>query len=296
MTARVPARAVILVCLAFAVAIVLAPAQRAEAALPGGPLFQLPFPCGQTWNGNSSNSSAHRSYEIDFNRTDDVNDPVVAVRAGVVRTAAHQGSVNRYGNLVKIEHAGGWFSYYAHLNRMDVSVGQTVRQGQQIGIVGNTSAPGNNISPHLHFELRNGPSYPSNIRPAYFDGIRFNYTAGSQNLTSRNCNDPEALCGSGYAAIDLAYLNSGGTHYGTVYLMWNGSNQNNCVVTVKHRSRTTATSTSAYLEPQGATRVTDSGSFLNYAGPVRKYSPSCVRWGGATSGVAYNSPLEHCGS
>ncbi|MEV4019563.1 M23 family peptidase, partial [Nonomuraea angiospora] len=32
------------------------------------PSFQLPFPCGQTWTGNSSASSAHKSYEIDFNR------------------------------------------------------------------------------------------------------------------------------------------------------------------------------------------------------------------------------------
>lgn len=270
-------------------------APPAEAAVAGGPLFQLPFPCGQTWNGNSSNSSAHRSYEIDFNRTDDVNDPVVAAGAGIVRTATHQGSTNRYGNLVKIEHPGGWFTYYAHLNRMDVSIGQQVAQGQQIGLLGNTSAPGNTISPHLHYEVRQGATgYPDNIRRGYFDGISFDYAGdGAQDLTSRNCNDPEALCGSGYEAIDLAHLDASGVHHGTVYLMWNGSA--NCVVTVKHRNRTTATTTSAYLEPEGATRVTDSGQFLNYAGPVRKTAPGCIRWGGAIGSVAYNSPLEHCG-
>ncbi|MGH3747178.1 MAG: M23 family metallopeptidase [Micromonosporaceae bacterium] len=279
--------------LAIAIAMVLVPADRADAALTGGPLFQMPFPCGQTWNGNSSNSSAHQSYEIDFNRTDDVNDPVVAADAGIVRTAAHQGSVNRYGNLIKIEHPGGWFSYYAHLNRMDVSVGASVKQGQQIGIVGNTSAPGNNITPHLHFELRNGPSYPSNIKPAHFDGIRFNYTAGSQDLTSRNCDDPEALCGAGYDVIDLDHLDASGVHHGTVYLTWNGTS--NCVVTVKHRNRGATSTVTAYIEPEGSTRVTDTGAYFNYAGPVRKAAPGCVRWGGAIGSVVYNSPLEHCG-
>lgn len=279
--------------LAFATTLAASPAAGAVA---GGPLLQLPFPCGQTWNGNAANSSAHRSYEIDFNRTDDVNDPVVAAGAGIVRTATHQGSVNRYGNLVKIEHPGGWFSYYAHLNRMDVSIGQRVAQGQQIGLLGNTSAPGNNISPHLHFEVRQGTTgYPNNIRPAHFDGIRFDYSGdGAANVTSRNCDDPEALCGAGYTAIDLAHLDASGVHHGTVYLMWNGTAGANCVVTVKHRNRGTATTTSAYLEPEGATRVTNSGAFFNYAGPVRKAAPNCVRWGGATGGVAYNSPLEHC--
>ncbi|WP_414640448.1 M23 family metallopeptidase [Amycolatopsis sp.] len=82
--------------------------------------------------------SAHRKWEIDFNRgsTDDADlgDTVVAAAAGKVATSAHQGSENGYGNLVKIDHGGV--------------------QGQKIGELGNTSKPGNGISPHPHFEVR----------------------------------------------------------------------------------------------------------------------------------------------
>src|SRR5262245_49320690 len=79
------------------------------AVAQAAPAFQVPFPCGQTWHGNSSSSSAHQNWEIDFNRgsggSADLGDTVVAAAEGTVRTAAHQGSANGYGNLVKIEHA-----------------------------------------------------------------------------------------------------------------------------------------------------------------------------------------------
>ncbi len=157
------------------------PAQAAQ------PLFQLPFPCGQTWHGNNSNSSAHATpWEIDFNRGDDEGMPVLAAAAGTVVTAAHQGSANGYGTLGKISHGrSGYNTYYAHLKDMAVEAGQPVAQGQLIGWVGNTSEPGNSISPHLHYEVRLGSSWPDGIQPAYFDGVRFPYPDG--DVTSRNC-------------------------------------------------------------------------------------------------------------
>jgi peptidase M23-like protein len=278
------------------VAVAVFPATRA-AASGTRPMLQMPFPCGQAWTGDSNDSSVHTGYEIDFNRGSssyaDLGDTVVAAANGRVVTSAHQGSSNGYGNLIKIDHGDGWYTYYAHLNSRSVSAGATVQQGQRIGTVGNTSKPGNNITPHLHFELRNDGSYPASVQPAYFDGIRFGYTR--QTLTSRNCNDAEQLCGSGFETIDWAHLNSSsGTHYGTVYLTWNGSKSQNCVVTVKHRDRSSATSTKAYLEPRGSTRSQDSGSYYQYAGPVRRTAPSCIRWGGSIGSIAYNSPSEHC--
>jgi hypothetical protein len=174
--------------IAAAVVAVAASVAVAVPAQAAAPLFQLPFPCGQTWRGDSDGSSAHVSWEIDFNRgsgADDLGDPVVAAAAGVVRTASNQGSANGYGNLVKIEHSGGYFTYYAHLDSMAVSVGQSVAQGATIGAVGNTSKPGNDISPHLHYEVRLGTGYPGNVEPAYFNGVRFGYP--DQTLTSRNC-------------------------------------------------------------------------------------------------------------
>jgi murein DD-endopeptidase MepM/ murein hydrolase activator NlpD len=260
------------------------------------PAFQVPFPCGQTWHGNSSNSSAHRNWEIDFNRgsggSADLGDTVVAAAEGTVRTAAHQGSANGYGNLVKIEHPGNYFTFYAHLSSIAVTVGQVVSRGQSIGAVGNTSKPGNNILPHLHYEVRLGSSgYPNNIQPAVFNGVRFGYP--DANVTSNNCStsyDPVQVCGDGYRVIDTARLGTAGT----VDLLWHNDLQNNCVVTFKFASKGTPTATSAYLEPAGSARQTDSGNFSYYAGPVRAHAPGCIRWGGSTGGVSFNSPLEHC--
>ncbi|NRQ40546.1 M23 family metallopeptidase [Nonomuraea sp. NN258] len=264
--------------------------------------FQLPFPCGQTWTGNSSASSAHQSWEIDFNRGGsadaDLGDPVVAAAAGTVVISAHQGSTNGFGNLVKIDHGSGWSTYYAHLNVRSVSAGQAVSQGQQIGTVGKTSKPGNNISAHLHYEVRLGSSYPSNIQKAVFNGVTFGYPA--QTLASKNCGGsstnpytPQEACGSGYGVVDSAGLGTSGT----VYLLYNSGNGNNCVVTMKSTSLGTPTATTAYLEVQGSTRKTDSGNYGYYAGPVYAYAPGkCVRWGGKAGSSVYDSPFEHCGS
>ena len=77
--------------------------------------------------------------------------PVVAARAGTVTFA---GWSNRgFGNLVKIRHAGGAETWYAHFNRILVTVGQQVRQGEVVGRIGST---GISTGPHLHFEVHEG--------------------------------------------------------------------------------------------------------------------------------------------
>ncbi|BCJ70639.1 peptidase M23 [Catellatospora sp. IY07-71] len=259
------------------------------------PAFQLPFPCGQTWNGNSTNSSAHVSWEIDFNRgstaTADLGDTVVAAAAGTVEVSAHQGSVNGYGNLIVIDHGGGYFTYYAHLDSRAVVAGQSVLRGQAIGALGNTSKPGNNISPHLHYEVRYPDRSQSHIIKAVFNGSTFGY--GSANVTSNNCAtsyDPAEVCGAGFQMIDSVKLGSAGT----ANLLWKGSTGQNCTVTLKMSSVGTPTATSSFLEPQGASRTTDSGSYSYYAGPVIRTAPGCVKWGGSAGGTTYTSGFEHC--
>ncbi|OZM56663.1 hypothetical protein CIB95_10585 [Lottiidibacillus patelloidae] len=77
----------------------------------------------------------------------------VASAGGVVFKAEYYGG---YGNVVFITHNIQGFTFtttYAHLDRIDVSVGQEVEQGQHLGIVGNT---GYSTGPHLHFELIEG--------------------------------------------------------------------------------------------------------------------------------------------
>ena len=56
-----------------------------------------------------------------------------------------------YGNLVVVDHANGYATYYAHLSGFRVYAGQGVQRGQLIGLVGST---GNSSGPHLHFEIR----------------------------------------------------------------------------------------------------------------------------------------------
>ncbi|AQU65592.1 LysM peptidoglycan-binding domain-containing M23 family metallopeptidase [Streptomyces niveus] len=84
---------------------------------------------------------------------------VKAVGPGTVVSAGWSGS---YGNEVVIKHDDGQYSQYAHLSSLAVSAGQTVAGGDQIGLSGST---GNSTGPHLHFEIRTGPSYGSDVDP-----------------------------------------------------------------------------------------------------------------------------------
>ncbi|MFE0247099.1 peptidoglycan DD-metalloendopeptidase family protein [[Kitasatospora] papulosa] len=84
---------------------------------------------------------------------------VRSIGEGTVVSAGWSGS---YGNEVVIQHSDGMYSQYAHLSSLEVTTGQTVTGGQQIGLSGST---GNSTGPHLHFEVRTGPSYGSDVDP-----------------------------------------------------------------------------------------------------------------------------------
>jgi murein DD-endopeptidase MepM/ murein hydrolase activator NlpD len=64
-----------------------------------------------------------------------------------------------YGNCVIIDHRNGLWTVYGHFSRLYVSQGQTVYQGQALGIEGTT---GNSTGPHLHFEVRVGSNLYNN--------------------------------------------------------------------------------------------------------------------------------------
>ncbi|MGN9767819.1 peptidoglycan DD-metalloendopeptidase family protein [Micromonospora sp. SD12] len=123
----------------------LIPAAPAMAA----PTFKVPFPCGQSWSGQTRTNHSP-AYSLDFNRTDDLGDPVVASAPGTVDRVTDLGGTS-YGKYVRINHGGGYSTYYAHLNGFNVSVGQTVGYGKVIGWVGST---GGSTGPHLHYEQR----------------------------------------------------------------------------------------------------------------------------------------------
>ncbi|PSB54322.1 hypothetical protein C7B77_18500 [Chamaesiphon polymorphus CCALA 037] len=78
-----------------------------------------------------------------------VGTPINAAADGVVIVAGWKSG--GYGNLVEIRHSDGTTTRYGHNSQISVSVGQTVRQGQQIARMGST---GRSTGSHLHFEIR----------------------------------------------------------------------------------------------------------------------------------------------
>lgn len=112
--------------------------------------------------GNSGGRWAHKHSGQDF-----------AVPTGTKVDAVHKGTVVKaggngagdgpaYGNAIVIKHSKGSFSQYAHLSKINVKPGQTVKAGQKIGLSGDT---GNSSGPHLHFEIRHNANYGSAIEP-----------------------------------------------------------------------------------------------------------------------------------
>lgn len=80
-----------------------------------------------------------------------IGTPVLASASGRVIVAKLGGYNGGYGNMIIISHSNGTQTVYGHLNAINVTQGQAVNQGQQIGEVGNT---GKSSGPHLHFEVR----------------------------------------------------------------------------------------------------------------------------------------------
>lgn len=76
---------------------------------------------------------------------------IVAVAAGVV---IWSGQRHGYGNLIEINHGNGYVTRYGHNQKNLVKVGQTVKKGQKIALMGSS---GRSTGPHVHFEvLRDG--------------------------------------------------------------------------------------------------------------------------------------------
>ena len=86
-------------------------------------------------------------------------DRIVAVRSGVVSRATYDSSSGYY---VVVNHGDGYSSLYMHMTKYEVSVGQTVSQGQLLGYVGST---GVSTGPHLHFAITYNGNY---VNPAQY--------------------------------------------------------------------------------------------------------------------------------
>ncbi|MER8069880.1 transglycosylase family protein [Streptomyces sp. NPDC094034] len=129
---------------------------RAEKPKTGGVNAPVSASTGTQYRQSGSWASGYHT-GVDFPVPTGTS--VKAVAAGHVVSAGWEGS---YGYQVVIRHADGKYSQYAHLSALNVREGQQVGGGQRIARSGST---GNSTGPHLHFEMRTGPGYGSDIDP-----------------------------------------------------------------------------------------------------------------------------------
>ncbi len=78
----------------------------------------------------------------------DTGTPVVAAATGKVVYAAYH---PQYGNMIELDHGNDLTSRYAHASRLMVKMGDTVKVGDTVALLGST---GRSTGPHLHFEIR----------------------------------------------------------------------------------------------------------------------------------------------
>jgi peptidoglycan hydrolase-like protein with peptidoglycan-binding domain len=117
-----------------------------QVSAPTGPVRFLRPVSGQIGDGFGW-VGGRRHTGIDFPKP--MGAPVGAAGVGVVAFAGWNSG--GYGNLVVIRHRLGFESWYAHLSRIAVRVGQGVGGGTRLGYVGSS---GRSTGPHLHFEVR----------------------------------------------------------------------------------------------------------------------------------------------
>ena len=93
-----------------------------------------------------------------------VGDPIYATGDGVVESVERSRARRGYGTQILINHGFGYKTRYAHLNKLHVEKGDTIKRGQLIGDMGNT---GQSTSPHLHYEVIYNRTHVNPIN--YFD-------------------------------------------------------------------------------------------------------------------------------
>lgn len=110
---------------------------------------------GGCWN-DIRNGHGHSGVDI----VAPLNSTVIASKGGTVQYSSYDAA--GYGNYIVLNNGNGWYTLYGHLNRRDVSAGQQVGQGQQIGLSGNTGNAAGTIA-HLHFQLQNTPNVGAGV-------------------------------------------------------------------------------------------------------------------------------------
>ncbi len=135
----------------------VAAVRSAQAALPdgSGPVDNLASPLpgtdriavsgfGMRTHPVHGDVRMHQGVDLDAPE----GSPIAAISDGIVTFAGERGS---YGNLVIVDHGGGFETRYAHQQFLSVQTGDLVTAGDILGAVGST---GTSTGPHLHLEVR----------------------------------------------------------------------------------------------------------------------------------------------
>ncbi|SEH04112.1 Peptidase family M23, partial [Nonomuraea solani] len=191
---RLASSALLLTTVAGGLAATSTTATAAATAAAAAPNLQLPFSCGQKWRLDTWGHAPALDMVKEPDQHGTEGATLVAAAAGRVDKAFYH---ENGGNVVQIDHGGGYFTTYIHLQSRGVSAGDRVQQGTVIGKVGKTGGESNG-HPHLHFELAydaNGDGDASwgfagseRIKPT-FNGVTYGQSNSRtwRNVESFNC-------------------------------------------------------------------------------------------------------------
>jgi murein DD-endopeptidase MepM/ murein hydrolase activator NlpD len=183
----VKARVAAAIAVACSAALLLPGCEEPQAPCSGYPAqetspYVLPWPTGAAYpvytgncrDGNATHSGDRR-YAYDFRMP--VGTVITAARGGAVAVVVEQygDDDHEFGheNVVFLSHDDGTFTLYFHLARSGVlvEVGDAVRVGDPIGILGTSGSIGRDLVPHLHFEAAS-QLRPIRSLPAVFRNTR----------------------------------------------------------------------------------------------------------------------------
>jgi len=119
----------------------------ALAVLPPTTANEFIWPVKESRRITTIFKSYHQAIDID--QFPGGGNPTFSTADGIVTFAGGDACCS-YGLYVIVKHRDGFYSLYSHLSKVDVGQGQTIRQGQEVGLTGNT---GNSTGPHLHFAI-----------------------------------------------------------------------------------------------------------------------------------------------